>query len=104
MAGSAGDWRVSDDSGRSWSVADTIFRETYQHIAGDRWARSGTVTARPALPGEVIKTLEGDATAAAGDWIVRGQAGECWPVPGELFEQRYAPISSEGGSTGRAHG
>ena len=49
-----------------------------------------TVFARPAQPGETIKTLEGPTTAADGDWVVRGADGEEWPVPAREFAERYA--------------
>ena len=91
----AGDWLVRDasdpDDGRTWSVRDDIFRATYTHIDGDTWGRHGTVSARPARVGEVIATLEGPVTAAEGDWVVRGEHGEQWPVPADEFASRYAP-------------
>ena len=40
--------------------------------------------------GETIETLEGPATAFAGDWVVRGADGEEWPVPAREFAERYA--------------
>jgi hypothetical protein len=89
MHAHAGDWAVADPAGNSWSVRADIFRETYQHIGENRWRRKGFVLARPARGGEIIDTLEGPATAADGDWIVRGENGEQWPVPAEQFRQRY---------------
>jgi hypothetical protein len=35
MQANAGDWQVSNDAGRSWSVDSEIFASTYSHIAGD---------------------------------------------------------------------
>jgi hypothetical protein len=89
MHGRAGDWAVTDSAGNSWSVRDDIFRENHQHIGNNRWRRTAFVLARPARAGEIIDTLEGPATAADGDWIVRGENGEQWPVPAEQFRQRY---------------
>jgi hypothetical protein len=86
----AGDWEVRESAdGDAWSVRDDIFRERYEHIGGDRWRRHGVVTARPARAGEVVETLEGPVTAADGDWVVRGAAGEQWPVPADDFARRY---------------
>ena len=89
MHGKAGDWAVHDDAGNSWSVRDDIFRATHEQAGGDRWRRTGFVSARPARAGESVDTLEGRATAADGDWIVAGGKAEQWPVPDEQFRQRY---------------
>ena len=86
----AGDWTVREGDGDDpWSVRDDIFRARYDHIDGDRWRRHGFVDARPARTGEVIETLEGPVTAAEGDWVVRGERGDQWPVPADDFARRY---------------
>ena len=93
----AGDWVVREnDVGDAWSVRDDIFRARYEHIDGDKWRRHGVVSARPARPGEVIDTLEGQVTAAEGDWVVRGEQGEQWPVPADEFARRYETAQSAG--------
>jgi hypothetical protein len=89
MQGIAGDWRVTDDSGRSWSVAPEIFASTYEHVADDRWRRTGRAWARRAVPGEVIKSLEGTQSAAEGDWVIRGSRGEEWVTTSEHFAASY---------------
>ncbi|KUI03872.1 hypothetical protein AU190_04320 [Mycolicibacterium acapulense] len=90
MQASAGDWAVKDSAdGQLWSVRDDIFRARYEHVDGRCWRRYGTVEARPARDGEIVDTLEGPVTAAAGDWVVRGEHGDHWPVPGDEFAQRY---------------
>lgn len=89
MRANAGDWAVHED-GKIWSVRDDIFRDTYEPAGDGKWQRSGCVQARPAQAGETIDTLEGPATAADGDWVVRGEAGEQWPVPADEFARRYA--------------
>ena len=86
-----GDWIVRENDGvETWSVRDDIFRSRYEHIGGDTWRRHGVVMARPARGGEVVDTLEGRVTAAEGDWVVRGEQGEEWPVPADEFARRYA--------------
>lgn len=95
MRGDAGDWAVSKD-GKVWSVRDDIFRDTYEPAGQGRWQRKGRVQARPAQPGETVNTLEGPTTASEGDWIVRGEQGEQWPVPGPEFARRYAEIHPAG--------
>ncbi|OBG30239.1 RyR domain-containing protein [Mycobacterium sp. 852002-51057_SCH5723018] len=94
MRADAGDWAVQED-GKTWSVRDDIFRDTYEPDGDGRWRRKGTVQARPAQPGETVDTLEGPTTAADGDWVVRGSGGEQWPVPGDEFVRRYAEVHSE---------
>lgn len=37
----------------------------------------------------VIKTLEGNMTANAGDWILTGIDGEKWPVKDSIFKKTY---------------
>ena len=90
----AGDWKVREiDGDDPWSVRDDIFRARYDNVDGDRWRRHGVVAARPARAGEVIDTLEGSITAAEGDWVVRGEQGEQWPVaPGEFARRYQGPV------------
>lgn len=92
MQANAGDWSVSDSHGHEWSVADAFFDATYEKTTDDRYRRLGTVRARPAVAGEVVQTLEGDAEARAGEWVVEGSAGEQWPVPGDQFRERYEQL------------
>jgi RyR domain len=89
MQGDVGDWRVTDESGRSWSVAPKIFASTYEHVEGDRWRRTGRAWARPAVPGEVIESLEGRQTAADRDWVIRGLRGEEWVTSSDHFAASY---------------
>ncbi len=91
----AGDWRVSDGD-QIWSVAGEIFRDTYRHVVEDRWARVGEVQARPAAAGEVITSLEGDQVAGAGDWVLRGRAGEEWLVSSAHLSLHYRRLDAPG--------
>jgi len=85
----AGDYRVSNGTGEAWSVEPEIFAKSYEHLEGDRWRRTGEVSAQPALPGELVISLEGPATAAAGDWVIKGAAGEQWITAAEHFAAKY---------------
>jgi len=89
MQANAGDWSVQDGDGDSWSVRDDIFRATYQPIDGNRWRRTGFVDARRARGRETIQTLEGPATTADGDWVLRGEKGDLWTMPSDEFARRY---------------
>lgn len=50
--------------------------------------------AGPGLYEATIPTLEGNHTASNGDWIVRGVAGEFYPVKGDIFTQTYDLVDS----------
>jgi hypothetical protein len=84
----ASDWEVCDD-GRSWPVRNEVFRASHRHKHGNHWERTGKVLARPAGPGEIIHTLGGPVPAHDGDWVIQGNRGEQWPVPGDKFRRRY---------------
>jgi hypothetical protein len=94
MQADAEDWKVQSDGG-TWSVRDGIFQASYEHVDDNQWRRRGTVSARPAQPGETVETLEGPTTAADGDWVVRGTDGEQWPVPAQAFAERYAELDPD---------
>lgn len=91
LHGRAGDWKLHQpaDPAGVWTVANGEFRVTYRHVAGDIYERVGTVEARPARAGEVIKSAEGDVRAHEGDWLVRRESGYCWVVPREKFRATY---------------
>lgn len=99
-----GDWEVRGACDEAWSVRDDIFRSTHEHIDGMRWRRTGLVTARMTRDREIVDTLEGPVSAGAGDWVVRGSAGEQWPVRPETFARHYegplagSPEHAEGAS------
>ena len=99
MEGAAGDWQVTDDHGMSWSVEPEIFARTYVHLGGDRWRRTGTVKARPAVEGELIDSLEGQQTAHAGDWVIKGAKGEQWVTSGDHFAANYEGASGSASSS-----
>jgi hypothetical protein len=96
MHAAAGDWEVRDESGSAtWSVRDDIFRATHRHLGGNRWRRAGSVLARPAKVGETVDTLEGSSTAPKESWIVQGDHGDVWAVPGDEFDRRYRPAGQD---------
>lgn len=39
-----------------------------------------------------IKTLEGDHHASAGDYIIRGVAGELYPCKPDIFDKTYEKV------------
>ena len=60
----------------------------------------GLASMTNAQPGEIyadgdkllIVTPEGVMSAAAGDWIIRGVAGELYPCRPDIFEATYEPV------------
>jgi hypothetical protein len=42
----------------------------------------------------VIRTLEGDLVASAGDFIIRGVKGEVYPCKPDVFAITYEPVDS----------
>jgi hypothetical protein len=40
----------------------------------------------------LIPTLEGEMTANAGDWIIKGVQGEFYPCKPDIFEKTYEPV------------
>jgi hypothetical protein len=42
----------------------------------------------------IIRTLEGDMRADAGDWIIRGVKGEVYPCRDDIFRATYEPAPS----------
>ena len=43
----------------------------------------------------VVVTLEGEMTADAGDWIIKGVDGEFYPCKPSVFESTYEPVQNE---------
>jgi hypothetical protein len=42
-----------------------------------------------------VKTLEGEMTVDKGDWIIKGVAGEFYPIKHEIFANTYDPTDPE---------
>lgn len=47
-----------------------------------------------------IKTLEGTMVAKAGEYIIRGVAGEIYPCKQDIFEKTYEEVKADGGDAG----
>lgn len=91
LHGEPGDWIITDANGAVRTIKDAQFRMSYRHVAGDQWQRVGTVRAERVGVETEIHTLEGVATARAGDWIVTSADGARWPVPDDEFRAGYVP-------------
>jgi len=95
MEAEPGDWHVRDEEGAERTVRDAQFRASHEQVDGHRWARTGEVRAWRVSEPTTVVTLEGPATAAAGDWIVEGLGGERWPVPASQFERGHVACSGQ---------
>jgi hypothetical protein len=86
-----GDWWVVGEDGSRRTVAGNEFPRLYEHVAGDRYRRVGTVHARRVTSEEIVTTLEGEARALPGMWVITDATGDRWPVPDEVFRDGYEP-------------
>ena len=65
-----------------------------------RYHEERTIPASWPLPEEhvpesiAIDTLEGQMSASAGDWIIKGINGEFYPVKADIFQKTYEVIGS----------
>lgn len=88
LRGSAGDWLVSDGTSE-WTVNDDVFSATYAQNTDGTWTKSALIRAVQVDAPTLVRTLEGDATAAPGDWVAENPSGERWPIPRVQFERSY---------------
>ena len=89
LSGDAGDWRVIDEANDERTVRDLDFRASHEPLGGDRWRRTGSYTAWQVNERLVLRTMEGQAVARAGDWIVEGHRGQRWTVTDKQFRRTY---------------
>jgi hypothetical protein len=63
---------------------------TNLHTLGFRvYHKRVTFLARCMPEAFAVSTPDGVQQGAAGDYVILNLAGECWPIPGRLFEQTY---------------
>lgn len=84
-----GDWWVTGADGVSRGVAAQEFGRLYEHLADDRYRRTGQVVARRATSAETVVSLEGPMVAQPGMWIVTAPPGNSWAVPDTDFRRGY---------------
>ncbi|WP_404498099.1 hypothetical protein [Arthrobacter sp. GAS37] len=92
LSGEVGDWIVSSPEGGERTVAAVEFEKLYEAISEGTFCRRGLVTARQTMAREYVKSLEGEATAEPGDWIVTDDRCNSWPVPDHVFRLSYARV------------
>ena len=92
LVGEPGDWWVTDETGGVRTIKSEDFLATHELIAGDRYRRSGTVSAMQVDSVTVVETPEGAATAQPGDWIVTASPDKNWPVPDAHFRSTYEAV------------
>ena len=90
LRAAVGDMHFADDSsGDQWTVDSDVFAATYTHVGGNQYRKTAPISAVQMDEPFSVSTLEGTATGAAGDWLVRNQTGECWPITDAVFRSRY---------------
>lgn len=96
MTGQAGDWLLSDGKGQ-WTVKPDIFAKTYGQVPGSpgEYMKTALGTARRLTFPTQIQTLEGVGTGKAGDYLMRGPAGEQYIVGAEKFNSMYRPYKGQ---------
>lgn len=62
----------------------------FNHLPGDRQEIETGVGV--SLEGISIPTLEGRMICRPGDWIIKGVAGEFYPIKNEIFEVTYESV------------
>lgn len=67
--------------------AEQVTQENVMALA--RMVGARMIIKGPPIP---IRTLEGVMMANAGDWIIKGVAGEYYPCKPEIFEATYEAI------------
>lgn len=91
LRGRVGDWWVESPDGSARSVTAAEFPQLYEAVGGDRFRRRGEVNAVQVTEASVVATLEGDAAAGPGMWLVTDDRGNSWPVPDDEFRSGYEP-------------
>jgi hypothetical protein len=100
LRGGPGDWCVIDDGDDERTVRDLEFRASHEPLGGGLWRRTGTFSAWRVSERLVLRTMEGQAIAQAGDWVVEGHRGARWPVTDEQFRRTYKVKHDENGAAG----
>lgn len=81
---------------RHWATEDDAY-ELADWCGGDY---DSTISGPSGVNGEdwgllVIGTLEGEMTAAPGDWIIRGVKGEFYPCKPDIFAATHEPVEDD---------
>ncbi len=91
VARGGADYIVQYEDGARAVVRDDIFQRTYTSIGGGVFEkRTDIVLDYFVLDRDaVVATLEGEQHAKRGDWVMKGVAGELWPVPRTKAREKY---------------
>ncbi len=99
MTAKPGDFRVWDPALPSspWSVTAEALAWGYRSRGDSLYESTGEVLARQVRADNSpvrVESLEGEAFAQPGDWIVTDPVGRSWIVPDAEFTVRYLPARS----------
>lgn len=95
LIGQPGDWLV-EDGAQKWTVADAVFRETYEQVDNGTYAKRAPVFARMVSGNVTLVTLEGNIALSPGDWLVCNLNGDCWGMTAVQFASKYRPALPSG--------
>lgn len=91
--GLPGDYLVTGVDSEQWVVKPKWFKESYKHIAGDRYQRIPQVLdAHPIDKPEVVQAPTGPIKGDVGDYRVTGKSGEHWYVKPDIFDKTYERV------------
>lgn len=88
MQSEIGDWHVTERFS-SWTVKAQVFEATYVHLPDGRYRKTSLVHAARMTETAIITTLEGTSLVKPGNWIVRNETGESWPMTDDDFTRFY---------------
>lgn len=93
MRGEAGDYKITGADGSTWTIKPDIFKDTYAPVPGQpgHFAKSVLTRAVVLAKPTTVKTLEGEGSGNAGDYLVIGAKGEQYIVSKAKFESMYKP-------------
>lgn len=102
---------TSTDRNNTMTTTPTRFRKRPVEIEAVQWTGDNFAEISEFTEGYFRNTTYGDGRPArtevrdylhgswialdAGDWIVRGPRGECYPVRADVFTETYEPVDSE---------
>ena len=81
-----------------WDGEFTILVKRYPSQRFSTGIKECVICGKRAVKHGIIDTLEGAHIVCPNDWIVRGLAGEYYPVKPDIFEKTYMAVKEGGGN------
>lgn len=88
-----GDYIVTGVDNEQWAVRPKWFKDSYKHIADDKYQRIPQVLEAVQIhEEEYVKTPTGEIKGDKGDYKVTGTKGEQWFVKPDIFDKTYEKV------------